>query len=689
MKINKFSSEQIDLMYSDAEFMIFVNRYFSSFDTCIQKISATLEPGTLRTEDFEVYLRIVLANLAELKDGILELERNMSFTYSEVNRNIVGGIRGRLQVNEYTRNKTAIKVPKEYPCVIKTKTVVAPENLYLIYMVDYVINLLGELKKYLILKKGNGAFSELTSLEEYSREFRKFTQKGYFLECREEFQNIKKRYKNVFPKDKYNLLKNRLRKGKVKNGKAYKQLFDWFEYLRNGSLLFVNDNTLNLLRYSEEFANKLFELWCLYSIKKTFINDFNSALIDENDIMEASKGYIFKFKVVTGGVLEVYFQKGNELYWKNQDDLSWKYLENDKKHGLMGIPDITIKYTALKESLIMIDIKNRVRDAGQNSEEVYKMIGYFTNFRRAFSEWYNDGVKRQAALIFRNDADAFVEDLVGDDGYSLKVLSVSPSENEILNGNQFKLLCTYILNMQGYDGITSDLLGGYINNTQKVIENISTNDDDEDYVAYRISEMNHQHISASFSLGELAQALSDSMSSIQSNFFPHIWKDMADDTKRILGMAECLYNGVVPCDTADYAPFCLEYCRALEVQMNALIFEPFKQMNDTIKLARVNKYYAKMNEGRPLTLGECLYCFEKCNHHRFPMKELKLHIQNVVGQSNTFFNMSVNAMKQINEQVRRKAAHTEVMSFEELVQTRQRIMGIGYHNLFYTMLDKR
>ena len=52
-------------------------------------------------------------------------------------------------------------------------------------------------------------------------------------------------------------------------------------------------------------------------------------------------------------------------------------------------------------------------------------------------------------------------------------------------------------------------------------------------------------------------------------------------------------------------------------------------------------------------------------------------------------NLMSDTQQQINEHVRRKAAHTEVMTYEELVQTRQRIMGIGYHNLFYTMLDKR
>lgn len=154
-------------------------------------------------------------------------------------------------------------------------------------------------------------------------------------------------------------------------------------------------------------------------------------------------------------------------------------------------------------------------------------------------------------------------------------------------------------------------------------------------------------------------------------------------------MAECLYNSVTPCDTADYAPFCLEYCRALEVQMNALIFQPFKDSYDTNSLTRTNRYYEKLNAGRPLTLGECLFSLDKCNHPKFPMRELKSFVIRNIKSSDVFFDKSVEAMRLINEQVRRKAAHTEVMSYEELVETRQKIIGIGFPNLFYTMLDKR
>ena len=52
---------------------------------------------------------------------------------------------------------------------------------------------------------------------------------------------------------------------------------------------------------------------------------------------------------------------------------------------------------------------------------------------------------------------------------------------------------------------------------------------------------------------------------------------LSEKTKEILAMADCLFSGMKECESADYAPICLEYCRGLEVQLNQLIFEPFRR----------------------------------------------------------------------------------------------------------------
>mgnify|MGYP007083916018 FL=1 len=173
------------------------------------------------------------------------------------------------------------------------------------------------------------------------------------------------------------------------------------------------------------------------------------------------------------------------------------------------------------------------------------------------------------------------------------------------------------------------------------------------------------------------------------NYFPHIWNNMSEKTKEILAMADCLFSGMKECESADYAPICLEYCRGLEVQLNQLIFEPFRNSHNISNLVRRNRFYDKMQETREMTLGECVFFLEKCTHRNYPMIELKQYIDNIVHDSNVFFSVAVPIMKEINVNIRRLSAHTTIMTYDELVSTRQKILGIGYLNLFYQLLDQR
>ena len=58
------------------------------------------------------------------------------------------------------------------------------------------------------------------------------------------------------------------------------------------------------------------------------------------------------------------------------------------------------------------------------------------------------------------------------------------------------------------------------------------------------------------------------------------------------------------------------------------------------------------------------------------MIELKQYIDNIVLNSNMFFSVAVPIMREINTNIRRLSAHTTIMTYEELVNTRQRILGI-------------
>ena len=685
MDNNLFSDKQIEYLYSDSGFLSFINQYFASFSTQMQSIDYSIRGVDENRIDIEIYLRIVLANIEALHNLISELESCLSKSQMDREVAFTGEIQGRLNVGKYTKNLTKVQFPKEYPCVVKSKTYATPENIYVIFIINNVLKMLDDFKRFLS-SKGNSAFSELSLIEQHFQAFRAFSSKAYFKECQGSANKIIKTYGDYYPDDLRNLILGRMHKGKVRNAHVYKRIFDWYSTYKYGSVLELGTQKLSILRYSDDFANRLFELWCLYCIKETFLSSFDAVLLEENNIMNTGDSFVYKLSVPTGGVLEIYYQKGASLYWRTEDELTWRYIKDGINYGLKGIPDISIKYIAKEVALIMIDIKNRVRTAGSNSEEIYKMIGYFGNFKTAFEERFGKGVKKQGALIFRNDFTSSTEQLESNNGYRLLTISAGVSTDYEINSNQFKKLCKFVLDVQGIDGTTSEIMGSFNQAQNKIGASI---DPDSDEYIYELNERNHTTIQQLFSHGDLAQQLPEFKDKLEVNHFPHIWEYLSTKTRDILAMAECLYSGVSQCETADYAPICLEYCRAIEVEINELIFCPFKAKSNITQLARQNHYYDKLKESRDMTLGECVFLLDKCSHRSYPLIELRREIQHDIIHSAKLLNDAVDFLRTLNETVRRLSAHTTIMTFDDLVKTRQMVLGIGYLNVFYILLDRR
>lgn len=314
------------------------------------------------------------------------------------------------------------------------------------------------------------------------------------------------------------------------------------------------------------------------------------------------------------------------------------------------------------------------------------MIGYFGNFKRAFEDRFSKGVKKQGALIFRNDIIPSDEYLESENGYRLMTISAGISDNEEINTNQFKKLCKYVLDVQGIDGATAEIMGSF-NQVQKKMR-LSVDSDSDEYI-YELNVRNHETIQQLFSYGDLAEQLPEYKISLETDHFPHVWKSLSIKTQDILAMAECLYSGISACETADYAPICLEYCRALEVEMNELIFNPFKASNNIDQIAQHNRFYDKLKETRDMTLGECVFLLDKCSHRAYPLIELRRKIQHDIKQNEKLLNDAVDILRTLNENIRRLSAHTTVMTYDDLIATRQQVLGIGNLNLFYVLRDTR
>ena len=169
MENNLFLEKQIEYMYSDPSFFRFVNEYFSTFSTQNQKLEIWLNHEKISDADMHIYIRIVLANLGDLRQMISESEKSLSYKYKDSIQIFDGEIHGHLQVQKYLKSKTQIRYPKEYPCQIKVRTSVTPENIFLIYIIDYVVRLLNLFTKILHNYIGSAYSTEKSLIDEYKK----------------------------------------------------------------------------------------------------------------------------------------------------------------------------------------------------------------------------------------------------------------------------------------------------------------------------------------------------------------------------------------------------------------------------------------------------------------------------------------------------------------------------------------
>ncbi len=86
---------------------------------------------------------------------------------------------------------------------------------------------------------------------------------------------------------------------------------------------------------------------------------------------------------------------------------------------------------------------------------------------------------------------------------------------------------------------------------------------------------------------------------------------------------------------------------------------------------------------------ECVFLLDKCSHSLHPLSELRGYIQKNVKQNKILLEDAVDILRKLNESIGRLSAHTTVMTYEDLIVTRQIVLGIGNLNIFYTLKDLR
>jgi hypothetical protein len=166
------------------------------------------------------------------------------------------------------------------------------------------------------------------------------------------------------------------------NNIAYVELLDWAKRFQSTAL--PGEGAFTGLVYSEDFDDRLFELFVLGCLRDSFANlGFNEATI--RPLHQSGKDPVLELvHPDTGAGLALFFQRAAQVLWSESAPRDWPTVG--------AVPDLVLRPDSLNHPVVIIDVKNRRRRAKSDgadgevedpgfraSEEVYKMLGYFLN----------------------------------------------------------------------------------------------------------------------------------------------------------------------------------------------------------------------------------------------------------------------------------------------------------------------
>lgn len=472
----RFDEKAYNAFYSDESFLMFLCSYFTTYNLDIDTQLVCMDLEIDDPDYLAICLRIFLSHIQGLTDALEELERYISYTYKEEKKTYIEEIRGRLNISQYVREYTNSVPPRRYPCIVKQKSYDTPENRYTMWVVYRVLNVIDAFKKQIKIitnkKNVNGGdkkYTEWVWLEIYETKLEEVIRKKYW---RDIYASIEKEMAFASDSNDYvtddllTSIEKRNNQGKIRNYDAYENVFVWAKQAYSNGAFNITGSETSISQYNEDFRDTLFELWCLYKIKSSFVDELKCELIDEGNIND-TKEYIFhlrtsintkkilKKRVRSGVDFYLFYQKGEGLYWsdKRNEDRYWKYIHKvvgddsaSKEKALVGKPDISVSYVAKSgDTTYFIDVKNRERRNAAYSEEIYKMIGYYSNFREHFCH-QND---KRAILLFRNDEQKHDIHMKSKGNELIRIMTISPvtsnAEGLYSSNKQFENCCKYIL----------------------------------------------------------------------------------------------------------------------------------------------------------------------------------------------------------------------------------------------------
>lgn len=367
------------------------------------------------------------------------------------------------------------------------------------------------------------------------------------------------------------------------NNAAYIELLGWAEAFQSTAL--PGEGAFAGLVYSEDFDDRLFELFVLGCLRDSFAN----LGFDEAEIRPLHRsGAQPVLEVVhpdTGAGLAVFFQRAAGVLWSDSAPRDWPTIG--------GVPDMLLRPDSLNHPVVIVEVKNRRRRAKTDgaegqvetpgfraSEEVYKMLGYFLNFRNRVVAGGRGPV---GGLVFQGGAIAAgAVEHRSRSGEGLLVLDDwDPTSNELTEkGGPVDAFVSRLLEWAGllgarrpdgrdmrseleqtYGPVAGDGLGAPdLPDTTELIEQLA-----------RLHDFTQKH----YWEGRGPAALRAEQD-LEAHVLGPVWRQLTNDEQRFLATGEVFWRDHRSAIGMDFGPVIIEHAKAFESLVDRLVFAPFK-----------------------------------------------------------------------------------------------------------------
>jgi hypothetical protein len=317
-------------------------------------------------------LRAAIAAAELLSPLLREIVRRPTFQYRIRTDEVEGSLSGQLDVTAYAINPPGRSEQPTFPVIGSFRSNSTPENVLAYYAGLWILRELSDSNYRHILDAQESP--EIAAARTARVKLRRLLSDPAWSGCETPANRI---LRGRGESRLVALVRKRIRRKEVQNSRPYHDLVEWMARCLAGDVRAIAGD-IDWSFYGDRFDPKLFEIWCLHSLGLEISNQ----LVERAPLgsLSARSGLIFEWSR-PAGKLSVFFQRS--LSSIVGGDASWnRTLPDGRSVPLRGIPDIVIVAKRLDgvTRVILVDPKLRQRE-GPPSEELYKLLGYFANYR--------------------------------------------------------------------------------------------------------------------------------------------------------------------------------------------------------------------------------------------------------------------------------------------------------------------